>query len=77
MHLIFMLQCHSDAAQCEAKILIELGMIDEYCFVVSPIVAGEGRRLLEGVSLQERLQLNLVESTIFESGCVALHYVKH
>ena len=31
--------------------LIELGLVDEYRFVVSPIVAGEGRRLLEGVSL--------------------------
>jgi dihydrofolate reductase len=56
--------------------LIELGLVDEYRFVVSPIVAGEGRRLLEGVSLQERLQLRLVESKIFKSGCVALRYLK-
>jgi dihydrofolate reductase len=56
--------------------LIELGLVDEYRFVVVPIVAGEGRRLLEGVSLQERLQLKLVESKIFESGCVALRYLK-
>ena len=44
--------------------LIELGLVDEYRFVVQPIVAGEGRRLLEGVSLRERLQLKLVESKI-------------
>jgi len=56
--------------------LIELGLVDEYRFVVSPIVAGEGRRLLEGVSLRERLRLKLVESKIFESGCVALRYLK-
>ena len=56
--------------------LIELGLVDEYRFVVSPIVAGEGRRLLEGVSLQERLQVKLVESKIFKSGCVALRYLK-
>jgi dihydrofolate reductase len=56
--------------------LIELGLIDEYRFVVGPIVAGEGRRLLEGVSLPERLQLKLVESKIFKSGCVALRYLK-
>ena len=56
--------------------LIELGLIDEYRFVVGPILAGEGRRLLEGVNLQERLQLKLVESKIFKSGCVALHYLK-
>ena len=29
--------------------LIELGLVDEYRFVIGPIVAGEGRRLLEGV----------------------------
>jgi hypothetical protein len=45
-------------------------------FVVQPIVLGEGRRLLEGISLQERLQLKLVESKIFKSGCVALRYLK-
>jgi len=56
--------------------LIELGLVDEYRFVVQPIVAGEGRRLLESVSLRERLQLKLVESKIFKSGCVALRYLK-
>jgi dihydrofolate reductase len=56
--------------------LIELGLVDEYLFVVGPIVVGEGRRLLEGVSLPERQQLKLVESKIFKSGCVALRYLK-
>jgi dihydrofolate reductase len=56
--------------------LIELGLVDEYRFVVGPIVAGEGKRLLEGVSLPERLQLKFVESKIFKSGCVALRYSK-
>jgi dihydrofolate reductase len=56
--------------------LIELGLVDEYRFVVQPIIAGEGRRLLEGISLAEKLQLKLVESKIFQSGCVALHYTK-
>jgi dihydrofolate reductase len=56
--------------------LIELGLVDEYRFMVSPIIAGEGRRLLEGVSLPERLQLKLVESKNFKSGCVALRYLK-
>ena len=56
--------------------LIELGLVDEYRFVVGPIVVGEGRRLLEGVSLQERLQLKLLDSKIFKSGCVALRYLK-
>jgi len=56
--------------------LIELGLVDEYRFVVMPIIAGEGRRLLEGISLQEKLRLKLVESRIFRSGFVALHYLK-
>ena len=56
--------------------LIELGLVDEYVFVISPIVAGEGRRLLDDVSLPEQLQLKLVDSKFFKSGCVALHYAK-
>jgi dihydrofolate reductase len=56
--------------------LIELGLVDEYRFVIHPIIAGEGRRLLEGVSLPEKLQLKLVDSKIFKSGCVALRYLK-
>jgi len=56
--------------------LTELGLIDEYRFVVMPIIAGEGRRLLEGVSLREKLQLKLVESKVLKSGCVALRYLK-
>jgi dihydrofolate reductase len=56
--------------------LIKLGLVDEFRFVVHPILAGEGRRLLEGVTLLERQQLKLVESKTFESGCVALHYLK-
>ena len=56
--------------------LIELGLVDEFRFVVGPVLAGEGRRLLEGVSLQEAFQLKLVESKVFKSGSVALHYLK-
>jgi dihydrofolate reductase len=56
--------------------LIELGLVDEYIWRFSPIVAGEGRRLLEGVSLPEKLQLQLVESKVFKSGSVALRYSK-
>jgi dihydrofolate reductase len=59
-----------------ASQLIELGLVDEYRLVVGPILAGEGTRLLEGVSLPERLQLKFVESKIFKSGCVALRYLK-
>ena len=56
--------------------LTELGLVDEYRFVVGPIVAGQGRRLFDAVTLPESLQLKLVDSKFFKSGCVALHYLK-
>jgi dihydrofolate reductase len=56
--------------------LIELGLVDEYRFVVGPFITGEGRRLMEGVSLPKQLQLKLVESKVYKSGSVALHYLK-
>jgi dihydrofolate reductase len=59
-----------------ASQLIELGLVDEYLFVVGPLIAGAGRRLLDGVNLQERLQLKLIDSHIFTSGAAALRYAK-
>ena len=56
--------------------LIALGLVDEFIFAVVPIIAGEGKRLMEGINLQEKLQLKLVESTVFKSGAVALRYLK-
>ena len=56
--------------------LIELGLVDEFRFVVTPIIAGEGARLLRGVSLPDKLQLKFVGSKFFKSGAVALHYRK-
>jgi dihydrofolate reductase len=54
--------------------LIQLGLVDEYYFVIQPIIVGEGRRLFERAALQEKLQL--VGSKVFASGCIALHYKK-
>jgi dihydrofolate reductase len=56
--------------------LIELGLVDEFRFVVHPIIAGQGKRLMEGISLKEKLQLKLVESNISKSGAVGLRYLK-
>ncbi len=55
--------------------LIELGLVDEYHVVVHPMVVGEGRRL-DGISLPEKQQLQLIDSKIFKSGYVALRYSK-
>jgi dihydrofolate reductase len=56
--------------------LIELGLVDEYHFVVHPVIAGQGRRLLEGINLPEKLKLKLVEFQTLKSGAMALHYSK-
>ena len=56
--------------------LIALGLVDEFRFLVMPILAGKGKRLFEGISL-EKIQLKLVESTTFKSsGSVLLRYLK-
>ena len=59
-----------------ASHLTQLGMIDEYHFVVHPVVAGKGPRLFEADGLKERLRLKLVGSKKFSSGVIALHYKK-
>ncbi|MGA7853409.1 MAG: dihydrofolate reductase family protein [Candidatus Acidiferrales bacterium] len=55
--------------------LIALGLVDEFRFVVMPILAGKGKRLFEGIRL-EKLQLKLVETRTFKAGSVLLHYLK-
>jgi dihydrofolate reductase len=56
--------------------LMELGLIDEYRLVIAPVIVGKGRRLFEDVNLPEKHRLKLVESKTFESGSVALRYLK-
>ncbi len=60
-----------------ASQLSERGLIDEYHFVVHPVVAGNGPRLFETVKLNDRLYLDFIGSKILQSGVVALHYRKH
>ncbi|HMR49567.1 MAG TPA: dihydrofolate reductase family protein [Arachnia sp.] len=52
--------------------LADLGLIDEYEFLVQPVLAGHGPTLLAG--LRERIRLELVDRREFRSGAVALHY---
>ncbi len=60
-----------------ASRLTRLGLIDEYHFVVHPVLAGRGKRLFDGEDLKEKLRLKLVGTATFNSGAVALHYVRH
>jgi dihydrofolate reductase len=52
--------------------LAELGLIDEYEFVVQPRLAGHGPTLFAGLS--KRIDLRLVSRLEFRSGAVAMRY---
>jgi len=52
--------------------LAELGLIDEYEFVVHPRLAGHGPTLFAGLS--KRVDLRLVSRLEFNSGAVAMRY---
>jgi dihydrofolate reductase len=52
--------------------LADLGLIDEYEFIVQPVIAGHGPTLLAG--LRERIQLELVSRHQFRSGALALRF---
>ena len=52
--------------------LAELGLIDEYEFVVHPRLAGHGPTLFAGLS--KRVDLKLVDRLEFRSGAVAMRY---
>jgi len=52
--------------------LSELGLVDEYQFVVCPVLLGGGRQLVSGMS--GRLSLELLEARPFTSGNVMLRF---
>jgi dihydrofolate reductase len=56
-----------------ASQVAQWNLIDEYHFVVHPVIAGEGPRLFESV---KNLPLKLVGSKTLGSGAIALHYKK-
>ncbi len=57
-----------------ASQLTRHGLVDEYQFVVSPVLLGSGRPLLSGASKGARL--DLVEVKRYPSGCVMLRYAR-
>jgi len=55
--------------------LIALGLVDEFFFLVHPIIVGQGRRLFDDMQLPQALNLKLESSRVLNSGCVELHYI--
>jgi dihydrofolate reductase len=51
--------------------LMEKNLIDEYWLFINPILIGNGTPLFK---IKERENLKLIESNIFSSGVVGLHY---
>jgi dihydrofolate reductase len=52
--------------------LADMGLIDEFEFLVQPVLAGHGPTLLAG--LRERIELELVDRREFRSGAIAVRY---
>lgn len=52
--------------------LMDMNLIDEFQFTVSPVILGDGLTFIR--SVKERVDLELVSSEQIEGGIVALHY---
>lgn len=58
-----------------ASQLLNRNLLDEFCFVVHPIIAGKGKQLFE--DFDEKMNLKLTGTKKFNSGAVVLYYVKN
>ncbi len=52
--------------------LAQEGLVDEYQFVVAPVILGEGRTMFDGIS--KKLRLKLMKTRTFHNGNVLLSY---
>jgi len=57
-----------------ARSLLRSGQLDELRLLVSPVVVGSGRRLLDDLGDLDRLPLRLVRAKPLRSGVVSLVY---
>ena len=57
-----------------ASALTKLGLIDEYWFLVHPVILGKGKQLFE--DFNNRVTLKLIDTKKLNSGVVVLHYQK-
>ncbi|MCW7507719.1 dihydrofolate reductase family protein [Leptospira levettii] len=57
-----------------ASQLSSLGLIDEYRFVIHPVIVGQGPRLFSDHPLKTPVRLDLIDTKMFSSGNIAHHY---
>jgi dihydrofolate reductase len=56
--------------------LIQLGLVDEFRFIIQPQIVGAGRRIMEGVEMPEAQKVELAGTETFASGSILLRYVR-
>lgn len=54
--------------------LARQGLIDEYYFLIAPVLGGRGIRLFENTGLENKKGLKLLDHRVFQSGTMVLHY---
>jgi dihydrofolate reductase len=54
--------------------LTSLGLIDEYHFLIHPMIPGNGKRFFENIKLDTRLQLKFINTATFRSGVIIAKY---
>lgn len=56
--------------------LTEMKLIDEFIFVMHPVIPGNGKRFFESTRLSDPTQLVLLNTIPFPSGAIALFYTR-
>ena len=54
--------------------LTRMQLIDEYYFVVHPVLYGKGKHFFESFELDKRVKMELFKTQPFQSGAIALFY---
>jgi dihydrofolate reductase len=57
-----------------ASQLVKKNLIDEFYFVVHPIILGKGKHLFEDLNFRQNMKL--IDTKKFSSGAIVLHYQK-
>ena len=52
-------------------------LIDEYYFTIQPIISGKGIRIFDKLSLDEKINLKLIQTKQFASGVLTVYYSRN